>query len=458
MIVTFFAWLGYVVGTVLREFINHGSQGMRFASEAASYLVIVTLLTYSAMIYLACRHGALSRRTRHERATREQLARTGGPCAPSLTVLVPSFREQASVIRQTLLSAALQEYPNLRVILLVDDPPAPTDREHQAMLAAALAQPTAIADLLAPPADAARRSLAGFETRLLNNPKVSYSEIGRLVTAYEGAAGGLERLAADEPSSNHVDRFVADHVIRRLAHDLTITAQALRHSRDDFTEFSVERVRDLYRRLVSIFHVEVEAFERKLFASLSHEPNKAMNLNSYIGLMGRSFAIDHRETGAQLRELAPGGDLVAPSMGSRDELIVPDSDFVLTLDADSVLLPEYCLRLVHFLEQPVNERVAVAQTPYCAFPGATSRLERIAGATTDLQHLVHQGMSFFGATFWVGANAVLRKEALDDVMTVDIEGNAEIRRYIRDRTVIEDTESSIDLIAGVGRCSTTRSA
>ncbi|HEY8200265.1 MAG TPA: glycosyltransferase family 2 protein, partial [Actinomycetota bacterium] len=124
---------------------------------------------------------------------------------------------------------------------------------------------------------------------------------------------------------------------------------------------------------------------------------------------------------------------------------VPDPDYVLTLDADSVLLPEYCLRLVHLMEQPGQERTAVAQTPYSAYPGSTTRIERLAGATTDLQHIVHQGLTHYNATFWVGANAVLRKAALDDIVEVDDRGAHPVRRFIQDRTVIEDTESSVDL-------------
>ncbi|GMA96782.1 hypothetical protein GCM10025881_36060 [Pseudolysinimonas kribbensis] len=54
-------------------------------------------------------------------------------------------------------------------------------------------------------------------------------------------------------------------------------------------------------------------------------------------------------------------------------------------------------------------------------------------------------MSRFGATFWVGANAVIRKEALKDIEEVEQVGGFEVRRYVQDRTVIEDTESSVDL-------------
>ena len=42
---------------------------------------------------------------------------------PTLTAIIPSYKEERRVIRQTLLSAALQEFPNIRVVLLIDDPP-----------------------------------------------------------------------------------------------------------------------------------------------------------------------------------------------------------------------------------------------------------------------------------------------------------------------------------------------
>jgi len=160
-----------------------------------------------------------------------------------------------------------------------------------------------------------------------------------------------------------------------------------------------------------------------------------MNLNSYIGLMG----------GAYRKEQTPDGAVLISVKEKDADVIIPDSDFLLTLDADSILLRDYCLRLVYFLQQPNNARVAVTQTPYSSFRGAATRIERLAGATTDIQHILHQGMSYYDATFWVGANAVIRKRALDDIVETEWKGGFEIRRYIQDRTVIEDTESSVDL-------------
>ena len=67
-----------------------------------------------------------------------------------------------------------------------------------------------------------------------------------------------------------------------------------------------KRMLQLYRRLAWTFRAELTWFERKLYASLSHEANKAMNLNSYIGLMGRTLrAACARRTGWCWRRPAP---------------------------------------------------------------------------------------------------------------------------------------------------------
>ena len=224
-------------------------------------------------------------------------------------------------------------------------------------------------------------------------------------------------------------------MVGALANDLELIAHALREGAREGAVLPVDRLLQLHRRLVSTFRAQLTSFERKQYASLSHAPNKAMNLNSYIGLMGGSY----REEATTI------GRVLVPCPPRSADLTVPDPDYVLTLDADSVLLPEYCVRILYLLEQSAHAKVGVAQTPYSAYPGSATRIERIAGATTDIQHIVHQGMTHYDATFWVGANAILRKKALEDIVEVDYEGDHEIRRYIQDHTVIEDTESTIDL-------------
>ena len=190
-----------------------------------------------------------------------------------------------------------------------------------------------------------------------------------------------------------------------------------------------------------IFGATAGTFERKQYASLSHEANKAMNINAYLGLMGATWRPTESAEGTVLVRLAED-EPREPA-----DLVIDGPEYVLTLDADSQLLRDYCLRLVYFLEQPENDHVAITQTPYSSYRGAPTRIERIAGATTDIQHILHQGMTYYGATFWVGANAVIRRRALDDIVQVETIGGHEVRTYIQDRTVIEDTESSVDLAA-----------
>jgi len=154
-------------------------------------------------------------------------------------------------------------------------------------------------------------------------------------------------------------------------------------------------------RVARLFDVELTSFERKCFANLSHKPNKAMNLNSYLSLLGGNFREVEKRDGLHLESVA----------AAEASLSVRDADFVITLDADSLLSSDYALRLVDWMCRPGHERVAVAQTPYSAVPGATQAVERIAGATTDIQHLIHQGFTRYDGTYWVGANAVLRRSA-----------------------------------------------
>ena len=67
----------------------------------------------------------------------------------------------------------------------------------------------------------------------------------------------------------------------------------------------VARLAQLQRRLAWTFRAEISSFQRKRYASLSHEANKAMNLNSYIGLIGGSY-----------REVeTPAGRILVPADG-----------------------------------------------------------------------------------------------------------------------------------------------
>ena len=354
-------------------------------------MLLVSLLTLSAVAYLLARLGHLQRIRSHRRVPRAVIDALFDVTNPTLTAIIPSYKEERRVIRQTLLSAALQEFPNIRVVLLIDDPPNTTDPDAMRQLDEARALPGEIALMLDVPRRRFEHALDTYESTPAGTT-VRAEDIGRLASCYDDAAGVLREWGEAEEITDHVDAFLVDEVMLGIAVDLETVAGALRDALASNAEISVARMRRLYRRLVWIFRAELSSFERKRFASLSHEPNKAMNLNSYLGLMGGRYRI--RET--------PSGAIHLPVRGGSFDLEVPDPDYVLTLDADSMLLPEYCLRLVSYMEREENADVAIVQTPYSAFRGAPTRIERISGATTDLQHIVHQGLTYYDATFWVG--------------------------------------------------------
>jgi cellulose synthase (UDP-forming) len=351
--------------------------------------------------------------------------------------LIPSYNEEERVVRQALLSAALQEYPNRRVVLLIDDQPEPRDVDSARTLCAARSLPGELTERLVRPATRFRAELNAFAQRRTEGPLNPSEEMQRVAALYAEAAAWLEAEAANTPEHDHTDR----HFIW-----MVLLEPAQRHrQRTIELETSIRRGRALdradlereYWRLATLFDVEITSFERKRYVNLSHEPNKAMNLNSYIGLMGGSYREVERLDGIHLEPGEPGAA----------DVVAPDATYLVTLDADTLLASDYALRLVHLMERPENQRVAIAQTPYSAVPGPDGDLERIAGATTDIQYIIHQGFSWHDAAFWVGANACLRNAALDDLKRVEQERGFAVYRFISDRTVIEDTESSVDLIA-----------
>jgi cellulose synthase (UDP-forming) len=251
---------------------------------------------------------------------------------------------------------------------------------------------------------------------------------------YEALADWIEELGLECSKNStavfaHTDQFFLEQIILAPTAAHRSRATELRQTSPD-----LERVEREYRRLAALLSVPIISFERKQYANLSHAPNKAMNLNSYIGLVGKSFK---NVVKAGLPSLEECSSNVA-------DLTVPHADYLLTLDADSFVLPDYILKLARIMDN--DTRIAVAQTPYSAIPGSRNRLERAAGAQTDLQYVVHQGFTYFDATFWVGANALLRYDALLEIRHFVEERGHRIQMFIEDRTVVEDTGSTVDLI------------
>jgi cellulose synthase/poly-beta-1,6-N-acetylglucosamine synthase-like glycosyltransferase len=407
------------------------------AAEQSAFIAAVGSFLYGGVVYQVSRLGFLVRARDHERATDAELGslRALLADAPPVAVLVPAYREEWSVVRQTLLSAALQDYPNRRVVLLIDDPPHPSEIDRQHELQRMRDLPGEIAAGLDKPNRILSSALDGYLQRR-SGPLDRGSETLLLASLHADAARWLEARAAEEPQHSATDRLFVEIVFHASAVQHRERSDELAERFESEMPLDEAEILREFQRLAARFRVEMGAFERKRYENLAWKPNKAMNLNAYIGLLGGRYR-DVRAGSALRLERCAGEPL---------DLDVPHADYLVTLDADSLIVHDYTLRLVEIMERPENDRLAVAQTPYSAVPGTTGAVERIAGATTDIQYIVHQGFTRHGATYWVGANALIRSAALQDICTHREERGFEVPVFIQDRTAIEDTESSIDLV------------
>ena len=352
-----------------------------------------------------------------------------------LLILIPSYKEEVELIRQALISAALVEYPKRQVILLIDNNPMPTAPKDALLLATTRQLPQELQRLFDVPSRHLERQRAAFRGRHEHSPLCIDEEVTRLAQSYEWASGWLRTVACDftgdRPSLSHTDRLFIDRILLAPAESHWEKAQELRRGSRTAKDIGQE-----WRRLSSLFRVEFNTFERKRFVNLSHAPNKAMNLNSYLALIGRGFIEVARPDGLYLEECSDGDG----------QWQIPDADYVATLDAVSLVTCDYAARLIPVLEQDGHERVAVAQTPYTAIPDPPVAMERAASASTDAQFFSHLGMTYLDSSFWVGASALMRRAALEDIARKSEERGHSIQVYIDDTILIEDAAATIDLI------------
>ena len=325
-----------------------------------------------------------------------------------------------------------------RVVLLIDDPPIPASAKAASDLEAVRQLAGEIETMLRPQERKFLAQLSDFRLRAERGPIDQTGERARLENLNIEAATWLENLAATFDSVGHVDRLFRDDIILKPAAALRARASELKpDAAARGGELSGEAIAREYRRLATLFTVRLSCFERKRYVNLSHSMSKAMNLNSYLGLIARNFRTVSKPDGPHLEQCD----------AAHAQLRIRDAEYVLSVDADTLLLNDYALRLIHLMDQEQNRRVAIAQSPHSAFPGSPSLLEREAGAQTDIQRMLCQGSAYYSAAFWVGGSAVMRRAALEDICQETEERGYPIRKYIKDRTLVEDTESSLSFLA-----------
>ncbi len=426
LIVTFLLFAGtiYWYGSVIP-----GNDKM-LTTQFVVLMILLSGILLGSIVYQITRTGNLKRHKDVMLPASETLYEIYGSVdTPSLCVLIPSYKEELHVLKQTILSAVLTEYPKRRVVILIDDPPDCQGKDLENLIETR-AMIQSINVMLQKQSDQINEKL----DQILLKHEDTARTVEAIAVIYEEVAdwiiGLVDEYRNSESTFSHIDRFFVTKIIEEPAFLHRKRAASLRSNTLNHKDISLE-----IQRLRCILAVEVTSFERKQYVNLSHQLSKAMNLSSYIQLLGGCYKVTKSKDGLSMIQLCCIDEA---------DLCIPAADYLLTLDADSLVTFDYALKLMPILD--MNPHIAVAQTPYSAFPGAPELIERTAGATTDIQYFQHQGYAQWNATFWVGANAVLRVKALYDIRYEIEERGYRVSVFIQERTVIEDTGSTIDLI------------
>jgi cellulose synthase (UDP-forming) len=411
----FGAWLRAVARNTHSRPVHVMTYSQLYALEVAMGIAI--LLLGGHLVFAIMRLAAIRRRAQGPNRVGSFLT----PSATHVTIVTPAFHEDPRVLRRTLLAAAVQTHVDRDIVVLLDD--APTDRSRRAIHEMVGEIDEWFAGVRATAASAPLHTAARD-----TSPDGRVSE-GAAQKTLRFIADAFDSLAAGEPAEDHEAAAFAAIVLRDAARELRAWALDVDAGRYQFT---VETA----WLLAAWLSPRIQVFERKRYANSPHAPTKATNINAFLQL----------RPGAWREEFRFGERVLKPAEhNDTATFVVEDAPFIMSVDADSFVVPRYLTQMLAILEQPKHAHTAVAQTPYRSIPNAPTELERIAAATTDMQYVVHQGYGQFEAAFWVGANAVLRRSALEAISSEYLERRRRFRRYVADRTLIEDSEATICL-------------
>src|SRR5262249_55012915 len=248
-----------------------GQDFLRFV-ETSLYCALAGFLVYGNLCYQVARLGRLQRIQKHQASSCTTQSRPWlGPETPGLTILVPSYREEISVIRQTLLSAALQDYPKKRIVLLLDDPPAPKSRQDKAALWAARSLPFDLQRLLAAPYDYVTRAASAFRSRHPTAVSELDEECVRLSDCFRWAAEWFERQAKQVPVESHTDAWFVEHILlqpSQICREQAATWFARRKQASEVpSDVLQHEIEAAYSQLAARFEVEFDVFERKQYCN-----------------------------------------------------------------------------------------------------------------------------------------------------------------------------------------------
>lgn len=261
---TLIAWLAYLIPAFAVPLLATGAT----TSDSLSYLIVTTFFAFALVMYLLARQSALRRHGRRRAPVR--LESHFATAEGSMTVLVPHYTEEVPVVRASVWAAALQEYPALRVVLLLDDPPRPLEAHVVARLEASRIITDRVALVLAEPSRRFRDELLACEIRLAESSIVAPEAVRDLAESYRFA---ITRLAAEASEERAAGGDAVAKVLDDTAHELSRVARSLFVAiADERRVPAAERMLELHQRLAWTFSADLDTFELDFRRTKSRQP------------------------------------------------------------------------------------------------------------------------------------------------------------------------------------------
>ena len=245
---------------------NLHSQNWGSFAQDLVFVVVFLMLIYGNLVYQFARAGYLHRLRQHLGCGTEDPAVRSlwEATPPPVTILIPSYKEEPRIIRQALFSAALQDYPARRVVLLIDDPPKPTNAEDLVNLVTARNLPVDLQTLFDAEFAKYRRAHDQFLARAGEEHFDDQKELLALSELYGQAAAWFNHQATQHPVEDHTDELFVSLTFTQREQALRNRGRALFRAAVEFQEGS--RRGELlkgYCHLANLFAVELSSFERK---------------------------------------------------------------------------------------------------------------------------------------------------------------------------------------------------
>lgn len=264
IVATLVAWLAYLIPSFVVPLVATGAA----TSDSISYLIVMTFFAFALVMYLLARQSALRRHGRRRAPARleSHFATTEG----SMTVLVPPYTEEVADVRASVWGAALQEYPALRVVLLLDDPPRSLEADIALRMEGSRTITDRVALVLAEPSRRFRDELLACEIRLAESSVIAPEAVRDLAESYRFA---IKRLAAEAAEERAAGAGAVAKVLDDTAHELSrVTHSLLVAIADERRVPSAERMLELHQRLAWTFSADLNTFELDFRRTKSRQP------------------------------------------------------------------------------------------------------------------------------------------------------------------------------------------